>query len=164
MNNTKNYVEYRYCVDNLLKSPVVLKMGDYIQHSDITTLQHCIFVSYVSFCLAKFFGCDYNAAARGGLLHDLFLYDWHKCKKGTFHGYRHPMIALVNAENNFTLSEIEKDIIIKHMWPLTLMPPKFKESFIVCISDKICAIMEIFNACKLTKIKRIMQLNAFAGE
>jgi len=34
-------------------------------------------------------------------------------------------------ENILCLNEIEEDIIRKHMWPLTLVPPKYKESFIV---------------------------------
>ena len=34
------------------------------------------------------------------------------------------------------LNDIEKDIIIKHMWPVTIRFPKYAESFIVGIADK----------------------------
>ncbi len=34
--------------------------------------------------------------------------------------------------------------ILKHMWPLTIVPPKYKESYIVAGIDKYCALMEIF--------------------
>ncbi|NTW07521.1 MAG: HAD family hydrolase, partial [Syntrophaceae bacterium] len=36
----------------------------------------------------------------------------------------------------------EADIIQKHMWPLTLVPPKYKESFIVSFADKYLASRE----------------------
>ncbi len=39
-----------------------------------------------------------------------------------------------------------KNIIIRHMFPLTLVPPTCTEAWIVCIADKICAIEEtLFN-------------------
>ena len=31
------------------------------------------------------------------------------------------------------------------MWPCTLMPPKYKESFVVTLADKTCAIFEVFD-------------------
>ncbi len=39
---------------------------------------------------------------------------------------------------------MEKDIIKKHMWPMTAVPPKYKESFIVTCVDKYCATIEFF--------------------
>jgi uncharacterized protein len=95
-------------------------------------------------------GLDYVAAARGGLLHDLFLYDWRvaELERGK-HAFRHPGIALENAKRIFTLNKIEQDIIEKHMWPLTIKPPMYYESLIVCIVDKYCATLEIVNNSKL---------------
>ena len=61
------------------------------------------------------------------------------------HGFTHPSVAFKNASKSFELSNIEKDIIIKHMFPLTPVPPHFKESWIVTIADKICSIMEILH-------------------
>ncbi|MHC9000559.1 hypothetical protein [Enterococcus bulliens] len=37
---------------------------------------------------------------------------------------------------------MERDIIIKHMWGATIAPPKYKESYIVTMVDKYCAIKE----------------------
>ena len=61
------------------------------------------------------------------------------------HGFTHPKTALKNASQVFELNDREKDIIIKHMFPLTPGLPRFKESWIVTISDKICSIMEILH-------------------
>ena len=146
----KDVEEYKTCVVGLLEHEAVCSMKDYIQHSDISCFEHSLTVSYYSYCICKNWGLDYRSAARGGLLHDLFLYDWHTTKTEGLHGFTHPYTALKNASNLFNLNAREKDIIVKHMWPLTVKLPKFKESFVVTMVDKWCAVMEIFtrkNVC-----------------
>jgi uncharacterized membrane protein len=124
------------------------------QHHNSSIYDHVMDVSYFSYRACKFLKLDYRSAARGALLHDFFLYDWRDhdvpdLPDDKFHGIEHPKIALANAEKHFTLNDIEKDIIIKHMWPLTLVPPKYKESFIVSFADKYLASKEF-----VTKFKR----------
>ena len=78
------------------------------------------------------------------MLHDLFLYDWRKKqpnKKG-LHAFTHGKTACENACKLFNLNEKEKDIIIKHMWPVTIEFPKSVEGFILTFVDKYCAISE----------------------
>lgn len=155
----KNYVEFRFCIYDLIDSPAVKEMNSFTQHSNVTTLEHCIFVAFISFLICKFFGLNYYAAARGGLLHDLFLYDWHDDdRRGKLHGLTHPTIALKNASLYFNLTEMEKDIILKHMWPITISLPKYKESFVVGCADKLCASMEVLGMYKLIWIQRIVKL------
>ena len=48
----------------------------------------------------------------------------------------------------YSLNNIEKDIIEKHMWPLTLRLPKYKESYVVLMVDKYCALFETWNLIK----------------
>ncbi len=36
----------------------------------------------------------------------------------------------------------ERDIIKKHMWPLTVVPPMCREAWIVTTADKYCSLME----------------------
>jgi uncharacterized protein len=62
-----------------------------------------------------------------------------------FHGLEHPRIALANAEAQFTLNAVERDCILRHMWPLTLVPPRYLESFIVSMADKLVASREFIN-------------------
>ena len=59
----------------LLASEQVRSMGRWNHHGRITTLDHSLFVAYWSYRAARKFGWDEAAAARGGLLHDLYLYD-----------------------------------------------------------------------------------------
>jgi uncharacterized protein len=142
INSLKEFDLYRECIDDLINCETVRSMSAFIQHCDITCLDHCIAVSYYSFRLCRKFGLDFRSAARGGLLHDLFLYDWHLTSpKEGLHAFVHPTIALKNAKI-FELNDTEKDIIKKHMWPLTVIPPRHRESFIVTLADKYCAFME----------------------
>lgn len=138
--------EYERCISELIQHEMVESMKDFIQHGEISCLEHCLCVSYYSYLVCKKFGFDYHSAARGGLLHDFFLYDWHKEKTyDGLHGFAHPNIALNNANQYFQLNEIEKDIIKKHMWPLTIKFPRYKEAYVVSFVDKYCAILETVN-------------------
>ncbi|MEA3424543.1 MAG: HD family phosphohydrolase [Bacillota bacterium] len=159
--DSQNYTEYKYYVEDLMQSDVVNSMQQFIHHKDITCLEHSIDVSYKSFLLCKRLGLDHKSAARGALLHDLFLYDWHTPKaeisrKG-LHGFTHPYTALRNATKHFSLNALEKDIIVKHMWPLTIKLPKYKESFIVMLVDKYCAFSETINFRRKTSIDQFIE-------
>jgi uncharacterized protein len=111
-------------------------MDQYIQHGNVTCLEHCKKVSFKSYQIAKRLKLDYKSAARGGLLHDFFLYDWHIPGSHVgLHGFRHAKTAFKNASKHFELNRKEKDIILKHMWPLNIVPPRFLESVIVLLVD-----------------------------
>lgn len=121
---------------------------NYIQHGSISVYAHCVNVARMSVRIAKWLPIQVNmdALVIGALLHDYFLYDWHDGKGRHFHGFTHPECAFRNAEKDYTLSPRVKNIIIRHMFPLTPVPPTCTEAWIVCIADKICAIEEtLFN-------------------
>ncbi len=142
---------YMECVYDIMNSKPFQKMNSFIQHGTTTTLEHCISVSYFSYKLCRFYNLDYVSAARAGLLHDLFLYDWHTHCRETgnhFHGFTHPVVALHNAEKYYSLNKTEKDIIKKHMWPLTVIPPKTKEGYVVMYADKYCGMIETVDRLK----------------
>ena len=112
---------------------------NYIQHGSISVYAHCVNVARMSVRIAKWFPIQVN-------MDDYFLYDWHDGKGRHFHGFTHPECAFRNAERDYTLSPRVKNIIIRHMFPLTPVPPTCTEAWIVCIADKICAIEEtLFN-------------------
>ena len=64
-----------------------------------------------------------------------------KFDRGT-HAWIHPRIAVRNAEKLTTLSPLEKDIIIHHMFGATICPPKSLEGLIVSLVDKYSATQE----------------------
>jgi len=149
---------YRNCVKDLIKHEKVRSMEGFIAHHDVDTLAHCLFVSYWSFLICRKLKMNYRLAARGALLHDFYLYDWHtpNIREG-LHGFTHPAASLTNAKKYFNISHLEHDIIIKHMWPLTILPPKYKETYVVIFVDKVCATLETFkivNGKKLASLKQ----------
>ena len=145
----ENYLEYKNIVKDLLKNDMVQEMKLYNHHYTSTCYSHSLEVSYYSFCIAKKMHLDYISTARAGLLHDLFLYDWKTDKNhGKLHGIYHPQTALKNAMKICPLSTKEKDIIIKHMWPVTLRLPRYPESYLVTLVDKYCASRESYSYLK----------------
>ncbi len=145
---------FKSCAEELLNSDDVQLMDTFIQHADVSCLKHSISVAYLSFWICRKLNLqvDYRSIIRGALLHDFFLYDWHNTKNPIgLHGFKHPLTALANAEKHFLLNELEKDIIVKHMWPLTVKFPKYKEAYIVSFSDKFCSIAEILRISSVTE-------------
>ena len=143
----KNLLEFHNYINDLAASDVVMQMDHYIQHGDITTLEHVVAVSYTSFVLAKRFGADVRTTVRAAMLHDLYLYDWHikdpETRPPLTHGFTHPAKAAENAKKYFEPTEKELRIIRSHMWPLTLFHmPTSKEALIVTMADKYCATNE----------------------
>ena len=97
---------------------------------------------YTSYKIAKKFGWDAKSTARGGLLHDLFFYDWRDTKFNKSHAWVHPRITKRNAQKLIQLNKLEEDIIVKHMFGATISPPRYKESWIVTCVDKYWAVRE----------------------
>ncbi len=152
--NASRY-EYLLCVEELLHTPEVRKLAMYNHHNPANSrLDHCLFVSYLSFLVCRKLGLDSRAAARGGLLHDLFFYDSRdKDKYEGNHLQTHPKVALENAKALCPINELEADIIESHMFPITTVRPKFKESVVVSLVDKACALVECFGLNKFARLQ-----------
>lgn len=122
----------------------------FIQHGNTSCLLHSLAVAYYCYSIAKklgFIEFRLSELVRGALLHDYFLYDWHISprQKNGLHGFSHPFTAFYNALFDFELSEIERDIITRHMFPLVPLIPRFKESMLVSLVDKVCSLYEVFS-------------------
>ena len=136
--------EYDNIVKDIINNKKVLEMKKYKQHFNTNCYEHSLDVSYISYKVGKKLHLDYKSLARAGMLHDLFLYDWHvKNGRKGFHAFTHGKCALNNASQLFDLNKKEKDMIKKHMWPVTPIPPFSIEGFILTLVDKYCASKEI---------------------
>lgn len=145
----KDY-EFQEIIKELINNETVQQMKKYRQHYETTCFDHCYTVSYYCYLICKRYNLDYTSAARAGMLHDLFLYDWRikqPDRKG-LHAYTHGKTACENACKIFDLNDKEKDMIINHMWPVTVNSPKSLEGFILTFVDKYCAISESFEVLK----------------
>lgn len=139
--------EFIQMIDDLLNNDTVKQMKNFRQHYETSCFDHCLIASYYCYLYGKKFNLDYVSCARAAMLHDLFLYDWRKKqddRKG-LHAFTHPKTAYKNASKLFALNEKEKDIILKHMWPITIIPPKYIEGYIITLTDKYCALEESYN-------------------
>ena len=123
----------------------LLETKQFMQHGDTNVYDHCIAVARVSCLLADKMGLsvDRGSLIRGALLHDYFFYDWHfPDPKHRLHGFTHPKRALQNAMDDFPLTPVEQNMIIRHMFPLTPIPPRCLEGWVLCIADKVCSTLE----------------------
>lgn len=150
---TQNRLYFEEIIQDLLEDPDVQKMRMLPQHSKGgNCLDHSLYVSYLSFLICRRLGLNYVSAARAGLLHDFSLRNWDEDEMGVKRLWKHPHLALENASARYDLSDLEKDIIVKHMWPLTRPLPRHRESFVVSVADKMCAVMEM---CRLYRVLRV---------
>ncbi len=123
----------------------ILQSKEYMQHGNISVYEHSLLVARRSLSIARRFRwpVDERSLVRGALLHDYFLYDWHEPDEDhRLHGFSHPGKALENARDDYELNGREENIILRHMFPLTPVPPACLEAWIVCLADKLCAAEE----------------------
>lgn len=135
--------EYIEIVGQILESEEFNKRKNYPHHGTITVYEHSLSVSKLSYLIAKNMKLDYKAAAIGGLLHDFYYEPWQgKPKsKNLFkkHGFVHAKEAANNAQIYFPgyMNRKVENIILRHMFPLNIIPPRYPESWIVSLADKI---------------------------
>ncbi len=143
----KNLMQHHYyeLIADLLALHEVQALKDYRHHVTTTRFQHSLNVSYYNYKLCRLFRLDEKSAARAGLLHDLYFYDtkqYTKSERPIKHSHYHPMAALDNAQQLLPINELEQDMIVKHMWPVTRQRPKYAETYILTFVDKYCALIE----------------------
>ena len=156
--NSKNFRKFYSIISDMDKHPAVQEMKKYRQHFNISCYDHCLSVAYYCFCISKKLHLDSRSMARASFIHDLFLYDWRirqPSRKG-HHAFTHAKTSYEKASNFFDLNKKEKDIILKHMWPLTIIPPKYAESYILTFVDKYCTLKET-NKYILKKIHTVIK-------
>ncbi len=154
MDLLSNFTDY---IDDLLEHPLVQNMNTLKQHADVANLlEHLLYTSYISYCLSEFFGLRTKEVVRGALLHDFRLNDMPDSKRW----FSHSKTSHQSASEHFDLTELEKQIILTHMWPLNpTLFPKSREALVVNIADTYCAFMEAIRLFKKTKAtKKLIKL------
>ena len=133
------------CIAPLLVLEEVQRLDGFNQHYNTSRLRHSLNVAYCGYVLSRALGLDFRAAARAGMLHDLFCYNWREeGHSASLHTYLHPKCALENAERLVhDLTDVERDAIAAHMWPLCDTRPHYMVSAVVSLADKICCVAEV---------------------
>lgn len=163
--NKPAWNDYLEVAGDLYNSNQLQSLGQYEQHFKINRLQHIRSVAYLSFLISRKLGLDYKSTARAATMHDLFYYDWREDDLShKLHGYRHPKTSLKNAYYLCgALNKKEEDIIKKHMWPLTVVFPKYAESYVVTAMDKYCATIELYYSLSQSYRKRFHELTGIGN-
>lgn len=135
--------EYKKIVKDILRNKEFKKLYN-IEHHGISRYEHLVKISYYSYIIAKKLKLDYKSVCRGGILHDFYLDgDERNAKRKFFDTFIHPKKSLITSNINFNLNNIEKNIIISHMFPIYPALPKYKESILVNIVDKVLGLKEM---------------------
>ena len=140
--------EFYKIVNPILKSKEFQKRKNFPHHGEESVYDHSIKVALKAFKMAKKFKLDAKSVAVGAILHDFYTTPWmtdnkkEKCKFNKQHGFVHAKVAYENAKIYFPnyLNPKIKDIITKHMWPLNIKLPKYKETWVVTLSDKLVSL------------------------
>lgn len=156
--------EWLLYVEDILLSDEFQKRKLFKHHHNLSVWDHSILVSFKSFIVAKYFNASARICAIAGLLHDFYTQAWlyseelekiddgkylseFNIKKPLFkmHGFVHGNDAAINLEKYFP--ELKNDRIInsikRHMFPLTPIPPKYKEGIIITCVDKLNSVREL---------------------
>lgn len=149
-------------VEPILRNDEFQKRKLFPHHHNITVWEHSVLVSFRSFLLGRIFKADERVCAIAGLLHDFYPWSWMysknledldggkylievRTKHSLFkkHGFTHALAASKNYVKYFPELEDKKitNSIKRHMFPLNIIPPRYKEGFIVTLVDK-------FNSCQ----------------
>ena len=149
--------DFLACIGDLLETEQVQSMRTLPHHPRVNCYEHSVFVAYVAFRLGCRWNLDQRACARGGLLHDLYLYN--SRDKSAHPGNQcldHPGFALRNASALTRLSDLERNIILAHMWPLALHMPQSREAWTVSLADKLCATVEVLQLWRHLKLRTLL--------
>lgn len=130
---------------DILTSPGMRLSATCMQHGTTSVRDHVLTVTALSLTLARdlHIPVDERALVRGALLHDYFLYDWHKPHPdNVLHGFTHPFTACRNATRDHRIGALERHMIRTHMFPMVPLLPRHREAWLLCIADKIVATRE----------------------
>lgn len=129
---------------DLLQNELVKSMKQYNHHGTINTHFHSVFVAYTALKICNRLGKEPRDTVRAALLHDFYLYDWHIEKHEELHAWYHPKAAVANIKANLgELTSEQENMILAHMWPLHLMPPRTLGGWILTVADKHCSNLDI---------------------
>lgn len=132
--------EFNKIIKDIVTNEEFMKLQNEVHHST-TRFDHSLRVAYEVYTKLKDNNPNYVEVTRAALLHDFF-FDDDLSSSQNDRLNNHPLIALENAKKYFDINELQENIILSHMYPLSYCLPRFKESWIVSLIDKKVSIVE----------------------
>ena len=162
--NNLLFEEWFNIVEDILMHDEFQRRKLFMHHHNMSVWEHSILVSYKSFMASKYYGGDERVCAIAGLLHDFYPQAWlwndelaeldegkylseFYDKKSLFkmHGFVHGKEAAKNYVKYFPELEDKRitNAIERHMFPLTIKPPRYFEGYILTAIDKVNSVREL---------------------
>ena len=140
---SKDNFEFYEIILDILETNEFKELKSITHHGNgMTRYDHSLRVAYYTYVITKSLRLNCKKATRGALLHDFFFTSQTSELTTTQALKLHPEYACENATKYFNISKLEEDIIKKHMFPITKVPPRYLESFIVNIIDNCASVYE----------------------
>lgn len=146
MRKIYDYSEWYMIVEPIITTREYIKRRTFRHHGNVTVYEHSMKVSKKAYRIAKRIGADYKSAAIAGILHDFYDTPWQdiKIKQPIYkmHAFTHAKVALENSRKHYKkyLNPTIENAILRHMFPLNIIPPKTVIGYIITISDKISSL------------------------
>lgn len=127
----------------ILYSPVFGACFYQRHHYRTSVGEHSLQVAAVSLRI-----CDYlekrgisvnrDVIVKAALMHDLGMVGRYQRYRNNYEcGKRHPEESVKEAKKIYPdLDPLTEEVILGHMWPLSVHPPRSREGVIICIADK----------------------------
>ncbi len=162
--------EWFKIVEPILKNDEFQKRKLFPHHHNMSVWEHSILVSFKSYKVSKRFKVNSINCAIAGLLHDFYPWSWmynealEELDNGKYlievwtkhplfkrHGFTHAKAAAENYIKYFPEYENKRitNSIKRHMFPLNIVPPRYKEGYIVTMVDKFNSFKELPSASDL---------------
>ncbi len=143
--------EFYSIAEPILRNSEFQRRREFLHHND-SVYDHSLRVAWYSYQMAKYIQkyrkIDIQNVIVSALLHDFYLIPWRQYKNPVLwkkHGFIHGKLASINSYQFFPtlMNERIENAICRHMFPLTFLPPKYIEGWIISIADKYVS-LEIF--------------------
>lgn len=135
--------EFNSIINDIANHEEFLKLKEELHHG-ISRYEHSMRVAKMTYEMTKKLHLDYEKATRAALLHDFFF----DCDLADYDAKEtlkiHPDYALQNALKYFDVDTKQANMIRSHMYPVYLEKPKYAESWLLTLADKIVAVHEMY--------------------
>lgn len=147
--------EFYNLAEPILRNAEFQRRRTFLHHQD-SVYDHSLRVAWVAYKIAKSISrykkINIRNVVVGALLHDFYLVPWREDKNSIIwkkHGFTHGKTASINSYQFFPslMNTRIENAIRRHMFPLTIIPPRYIEGWIITTADK-CVSLEIFKKPK----------------
>ena len=133
--------EFDTIIEDIVKNNDFRELDNEAHHG-VSRFGHSMRVAKGVYKVTKALHFHYKEATRAALLHD-FYFNYQLEENGEVKNLvEHPKMAYLNASHYFELNDLQKNMILSHMFPLGNTMPKYKESICITLVDKAVAVYE----------------------